>query len=130
MASHKEVPLTVPSTSAAADVSARRACPRCTRRMSSLKFDKHSLCVACRSVKCSVEVCCTECRSWPKDFMLGYVKHQLTLVLKGRKEGTTTSPSLPVTAVTTAPVVSLPSLPVVSEDQIRDYVHSILKVKG
>ena len=65
MASNKDVPSTVttspsiPSTSDAADVSARRACPRCRRRMSSLKFDKHSLCVACRDVKCSVEVRCT-----------------------------------------------------------------------
>ena len=38
---------------------------------------------------------------------------------------TTSSPSAPVTAVTTAPVVSLPSLPV-SDDQFREYVHSML----
>ena len=81
--------------------------------MSSLKFDKQSLCVACRDVKYSVEVCWTECRSWFKDFMLGYVKHQRSLVSKGRKEVTNSSPSLPVTTVTTASVVSLPFLPVV-----------------
>ena len=67
-----------------------------------------------------------QCRSWSKDFMLGYVKHQRSLVPKERKEVTTSSPLLPVTAVTTASVVSLPSLPVVSEDQIRDYVHTVL----
>ena len=55
--------------------------------------------------------------------MLGYVKHQRTLVSKGRKPVTTSSPSTPVTAVTTASVVSRPSLPV-SEDQFREYVHS------
>ena len=129
MESNKDVPSSVPSspstpsTSAAADASARRTCPCCTRRMSSLKFDKHSLCVACRDVKCSVEVRCSECRSWSKDFMIGYVKHQHSLVSKGKKEVTTSSPSVPVAAVTTAPVVSLPSLPVVSDDQIRSYVH-------
>ena len=100
MESNKDVPSSVPSTSAAADVCARRTCPRYTHQMSSLKFDKHSLCVACRDVKCSVEVRCSECRSWSKDFMLGYVKHQRSLVLKGKKEVTTSSPSVPVTAVT------------------------------
>ena len=57
--------------------------------------------------------------------MLGYVKHQRSLVSKGKKE-VTTSPSVPVTAVATAPVVSLSSLPVASEDQLRSYVHSVL----
>ena len=126
MDSDKDVPSTVPSTSAAADVSARRTCPRCTRRMSSLKYDKHSLCVACRDVKCSVEVRSSECRSWSKDFMQGYVKHQRSLVSKGKKEATASSPLVPVMAVTTAPVVSLPSLPVSTEDQLRNYVHSVL----
>ena len=116
----KDVPS---STSAAADVSARRSCPCCTRQMSSLQFDKHTLCVACRDVKCSLETKCKECCSWSKEFILGYVKHHRSLVSKGRKPVTTSSPSEPVTAVTTAPVVSLPSLPV-SEDQFREYVHS------
>ena len=40
-----------PTTSAAANVSAHRTCPRCTKRMSSLKYDSHSLCVACRDVQ-------------------------------------------------------------------------------
>ena len=128
MESNKDLPssvpssLSTPSTSAAADVSACRTCPHCTRRMRSLKFDKHSLCVACRDVKCSVEFRCSECRSWSKDFMIGYVKHQRSLVSKGNRK-VTTSPSVPAT---TAPVVSLPSLPVVSEDQLRSYVHSVL----
>ena len=113
----KDVPSTVPSspstpsTSAATDVSAHRTCPRCTRRMSILKYDKHSLCVACRDVHCSVEVRCSECRTWLTDFMLDYVKHKRSLVSKGKKSSSS-SPSMPVTAVTTAPVVSLPDLPV------------------
>ena len=49
-----------PATAAAAtatatvDLYARRSCPRCGRRMSSLKFDKHTFCVICRDVKCSL----------------------------------------------------------------------------
>ena len=93
-----------PTTSAAVDVAARQSCPRCARRMTSLQFGKHSLCVVCRDVKCSLDTRCKECKSWSKDFMLGYVKHQCSLVSKGKKPATT-SPSPPVTAVTTAPVV-------------------------
>ena len=77
-------------------------------------------------MKCSLETRCKECRSWSKEFMLGDVKHQSSLVSKGRKPVTTSSPSEPVTAVTTAPVFSLPSLHV-SEDQFREYVHSVLQ---
>ena len=94
--------------------------------MSSLKYDKHSLCVACRDVQCSVEVRCSECRAWSTDFMLGYVKHKRLLVLKGKKKSSSSSPRVPVTAVTTAPVVSLPDLPVSTDDQLRTYVHLVL----
>ena len=58
--------------------------------------------------------------------MLGYVKHQRSLVSKGKKPATTSSPSPLITAVTTTPVVSLPSLPV-SEDCFRQLMHSMLK---
>ena len=127
----KDVPSTVtssvsmPSTSAATDVSAHRTCPRCTRWMSSLKYDKHSLCVACRDVQCSVEVRCSECRTWSTDFMLGYVKHKRPLVSEGKKKSSSSS-LVPVTAVTTAPVISLPDLPVSTDDQLRTYGHSVL----
>ena len=60
-----DVSKSVPSTSAAGSSvsSSHRSCPRCTRRMSSLKFDKHSVCVKCRDKQCSVEVRCNECKS-------------------------------------------------------------------
>ena len=80
----RDVPTSVPaspatpSTSAAGSSasSAHRSCSRCARQMSSLNYDKHTICVACRDVQCSVEVRCNECNSWSVDFMLGYVKHQ------------------------------------------------------
>ena len=117
-----------PSTSAPGSVaasSAHRTCPRCARRMSSLKYDKHSICVACRNSQCSVDVRCNECNSWSVDFMLGYVKHQKSLVSKGKKK-TPSSPSKPPPVPTTAPVAPHPPLPAGTEDQLRQYVHSIL----
>ena len=114
-----------PTTSAATDVSARRSCPRCGCRRSSLQFDKHTPCVVCRDMKCSVDTRCKECKAWSKEFMLGYVKHQRSLVSKAKKP-TPTSPSPPVTAITTAPVVSLPSLPF-SENRIRQLMYSMFQ---
>ena len=63
------------AATATVDLYARRSCPRCGRRMSSLKFDKHTFCVICR---CSLSTRCKECKTWSKDFMLGYVS------IKGR----------------------------------------------
>ena len=118
-----------PTTSAATDVSARRSCPRCGRRMSSLQFDKHTLCVVCRDIKRSLDTRCKECKAWSKELMLGYVKDQRTLISKARKSTTTSSPSPPVTAVTTASLVSLPS-ETFSEDPLRLRPHQIRHVRS
>ena len=91
-----------PTTAAAVDIYARRSCPRCGRRMSALQSDKHAFCVVCRDIKCSLDIRCKECKAWSKDFMLGYVKHQRTLVSKAKKATLSSSPSPSVTAVTTA----------------------------
>ena len=106
-----DVSKSLPSTSATSSTSAgssasssHRSCPRCARRMSSLKFDKHSICVKCRDKQCSVEVRCTECESWSVDFMLVYVKHQHSLVSKGGKKTSSSSPLKP-------PVVAPPPPP-------------------
>ena len=95
-----------PTTAAAVDIYTRRSCPRCGRRMSALQFDKHTFCVVCRDIKCSLATRCKECKVWSKDFMLGYVKHQRTLVSKAKRAPPSSSPSPPVTAVTTASLVS------------------------
>ena len=127
----KDVP---PSTSAptspAPDVSTHRSCTCCTLRISSLKYDKHSLCLSCRDVQCSLEVRCDECKCWSSDVMLDYLKHRKSLVSKGKKKSATpstssSSPSLPpaVTAITS---VGLPLPSLDSDDKLRDYVHSFL----
>ena len=67
MDSDKDVLTSLPSTSvpssSATDVSAHHSCTRCTRRMSSIEYDKHSLCLNCRDVQCSLDVRCDECKS-------------------------------------------------------------------
>ena len=128
-----DVPTSVPSSPATPSTSAPgstassayRTCPRCARRMSSLKYDKHTICVACTDTQCSVEVRCSECNSWSVDFMLGYVKHQKSLVSKGKKTPSSSSSSKPPAVQTTAPVAP-PNLPASTEDQLKQYVHSFL----
>ena len=115
-----------PTTAAGVDIYARRSCPRCGRRMSALQFDKHTFCVVCRDIKCSLATRCKECKAWSKDFMLGYVKHQRTLVSKARRAPPFSSPSPPVTAVTTASLVSPPS-ETFSEDLLRQLMHSMFQ---
>ena len=122
-------PSSSPPTAAAAaavDLYARRSCPRCGRRMSALKFDKHTFCVICRDVKCSLSTRCKECKAWSKDFMLGYVRHQRTLVTKGKRIPPSPSPSPPVTVVvTTSPDTSPTEL--FSEDRLRQLMQSMFR---
>ena len=128
----KSLPSTsaTPLTSAGSSASSsHRSCPRCARRMSSLKFDKHSICVKCRDKQGSVEVRCTECESWSVDFMLGYVKHQRSWVSQGGKEtSSSSSPSKPpvVTSTASPPHPPTPALPSGTEDQLKCLVQSFL----
>ena len=73
--SDKDLPTSLPSSTSApspstTDASAHRSCTRCSRRLSSIKYDKHSPCLNCRDVRCS------ECQSWSSDIMLEYLKHR------------------------------------------------------
>ena len=133
-----DMPKSVPSSSATPSPSAsgsttsstHRSCPRCARRMSSLKFDKHSTCVKCRDNQCSVDVRCNECKSWSVDFMLGYVKHQKSLVSEGGKKApssssSSSSPSKPPVVTSTVPPPT-PALPAGTEDQLKTFVQSFL----
>ena len=81
MGSDKDLPTSAPSSSASSssapttDVSAHRSCKSCASRMSSVKYDKHTLCLNCRDVQCSLDVRCDECKNWSSDIMLDYLKH-------------------------------------------------------
>ena len=127
------------ASSPALDSAARRSCTKCSRRMSSYAHNKHSLCLHCRDVLCSVNTRCRECSTWSTDEMLEYVKHRKSLVSKGKKRSsvatpTSASPSVspsvtPVKVSVSAskvasPVSSLPSL--ASKEVLKMFVHSVL----
>ena len=67
--------------------------------MSSLKYDKHTLCLSCREVTCAMDLRCVECTAWFTDEMADYLCHRKSLVSKGKKLSVTTasssSPSVP-----------------------------------
>ena len=107
-----------PSASAQPDAVSARSCPGCSRRMSSLKYDRHSFCTKCRPVKCSLDNRCAECISWSEDFMHVFLKHRQTLVAKGKKKPGVAGPPLPSSApaLTVAPV----SIASISQDVALD----------
>ena len=74
-------PSTSTESSPALDSAARRFCTKCSRRMSSYAHDRHTLCLHCRNVLCSVDTKCRECSSWSTDEMLEYLKHRKSLVV-------------------------------------------------
>ena len=93
MDSDKDLPTSTPvsstsTTPTATDVSAHRSCVRCARRMSRVKCDKHTLCLNCSDVQCSLETRCDQCRDWSSEAMLYYLKHRKSLVSKGKKSTT------------------------------------------
>ena len=134
-----------PTTSSAAaslpakDSAARRSCLKCSRRMSSYANDKHSLCLHCRDVLCSVDVRCQECQDWSTESMLEYVKYRKSLVSKGKKRLSVATPisappsvspsARPVTdsarpSQVASPVTSIPSF--ASEEGLKFVMHSVL----
>ena len=129
---------TASASSPALDSAARRSCTKCSRSMSSYAHDKHTLCLHCRNVLCSVENRCRECSSWSTDEMLEYLKHRKSLVAKGKKRlsvatSTSSAPSVSpsatpasvsVSASVASPLSSLPSL--ASEEGLKSFVHLVL----
>ena len=43
-------------SSPAVDISAHRSCHRCARRMSRINYSKHTICIHCRDVSCSIDI--------------------------------------------------------------------------
>ena len=59
-----------------------RICLTCPTRLSSLTFDKHTVCEKCRGQVCDLSAFCEECRDWTSEFRESYVKHQRSLQQK------------------------------------------------
>ena len=120
-------------SSSAVDVTTHRSCSRCNRSMSSLLFDKHTLCLSCRKVTCSMDLRCVECMAWSTVEMADYLLHHNSLVSKGRKKlsVTTASSSSPLVPSSVTPIVAspspTPSLSSIADDEkIKSYVQSVL----
>ena len=54
----------------------------CGKRMSSLKFDFHTVCIECRGVDCDLETRCIECTDISDVAISDYVNHKLSLKKK------------------------------------------------
>ena len=111
--------------SPAKDSAARRSCSKCSRRMSSYVNDKHSLCLHCRDVLCSVDVRCQECQD-------RYVRiYQVSQIIsfEGEEAFVGGHPKTPVTdsarpSQVASPVSAIPSP--ASEEGLKSLMHSIL----
>ena len=107
------------SSTTPVDVAARRSCHCCTRRISSSIHDKHTICVTCRDVDCSVAVRCVECREWSTESMDEYVRHKRSLISKSRKPKVTT-PSASSASVTPSESPSLSQVATPSPTSLAD----------
>ena len=111
----------------AIDSAALRSCRKCHRRMSSLKYDSHTVCSECRDVMCSLESRCDECKDWSVEIMTEYLKHRKSLATKrGKKPAVAAASISSQPAVASSPLLgSPPTFPSVSDDsKIRDAVLS------
>ena len=75
------------------DSNSRRICPSCNARMSSFTHDRHSVCVTCRGVSCTLDSHCNECSSWEDDVVTKYVKNKKSLASKLRSRSKAKKPS-------------------------------------
>ena len=91
------------TSSAPALDSAHRSCSSCPRRMSKLKYDRHTVCSNCRSCKCDIAVRCNECKDWTIPEMEEYLKHRRSLEGKSKKKSVpqTTAPATTATTLAT-----------------------------
>ena len=75
-------PASIPSSNDSTDKDSRRSCLYCKTRISSVYYDKHTLCASCRGVDCTLKDKCTECKTWTEEEFARYLKHRKSLVSK------------------------------------------------
>ena len=73
------------STSEGSSDAAPRSCPSCRKRMSTMKYDRHTICLGCRKTKCEKDVRCKECKDWSSEEMDSYLKHRRIIEAKNKK---------------------------------------------
>ena len=73
----------VPSTSGTSSKGYKtRRCSACNKRMSSLLFDRHTICSDCWGRLCGFDLKCSECEVWDESFFYAYVQHSRSLKIK------------------------------------------------
>ena len=104
--------------------SARRLCPCCHRRMSSLALDKHTFCFKCRGADCDNQNRCDEYMSWSLEEMEAYVRLRKTLAGKSRSKKSSCSKP-PSSLKTVAPVaLSMSDVDGRTADQFESFSQS------
>ena len=101
------VTTTLQTTSSSASTSSSEAgshrnCSVCKKRISNYKFDKHTVCISCRAIKCDLDHRCDECKDWKKEEMESYLKHRKSLETKSKKKDH--SPALTTPSTSKQPV--------------------------
>ena len=68
----------------ATDTTAMDLDSTCKTRMSSLLYDSHLICVACRGRDCNMDNRCVECEGWSEEVMIKYVRYCKSLDSKSK----------------------------------------------
>ena len=124
---------TPPSTTAASamplpvDSAALRSCPRCHRRMSSLKHDTYTLCSHCRDVNCNMTDRCDECREWSSDTMTTYLSYKHNLASKRSKKPQPAPVSQPAVTGSSVGPSSVSTSALADGDRLREAVLSAIQ---
>ena len=108
MATTTTTSTTTATTTTSQESSDYRVCTisSCRKRMSTLKHDKHLICISCRNVKCDLDIRCKECESWSTDVMKDYLRHRKSLESKTKKPAKTIEPPQSETTKTDASLES------------------------
>ena len=76
--------ITKATETTAMDLDSRHNCSTCKTRMSSLLYDSHLICVACRGRDCNRDNRCVECEGWSEEVMIKYVRYRKSLDSKSK----------------------------------------------
>ena len=101
------------SSAATPSESSHRSCSSCRRRMSSFKYDKHTICSNCREIKCDLDVRCKECADWSYSDMEDFLKRRRSLESKSKKksDSLTTSSTVSQAAANSSNIQDVQSKP-------------------
>ena len=104
---------------------ATRSCKLCPARMSTLKYDRHTLCTVCRGNECDLGNRCEECRDWTDDEVVQLLKHRKSLEQK-RRAKKVSKKTKPLPRPVPAPSVDIEERLSAFQTKMSDDVQSLL----